>query len=174
MSASQTWSGLSAVNLRSSRFGATGRSWRLSVVRGAAAALAGGQAHLAHQPLDAPTRMPPTVPPQLSMDPRRAVDPPAGGEDAADVPAQFGFRLGLALEGGDRAQPSVEAGHAHADHPAQRGHGVVRPLGRHEAELRHAVPSAKTAAALRKIRFSSSSRFTSRRSRCVSASSALR
>jgi len=28
------WSGLSAVKFRASRFGATGRSWRLSVVRG--------------------------------------------------------------------------------------------------------------------------------------------
>ena len=34
MSASQTVSGRSAANFRSSRFGATGRSWRLSVVRG--------------------------------------------------------------------------------------------------------------------------------------------
>src|SRR6185436_9465642 len=34
MSASQTWSGLSAVKFRASRFGATGRLWRLSVVRG--------------------------------------------------------------------------------------------------------------------------------------------
>ena len=28
----------------------------------------------------------------------------------------------------------------HADHPAQRGHGAVRPLGRHEAELRPVHP----------------------------------
>src|SRR3712207_3234088 len=149
----------------------------MAAVRGAgcaAAAPAGREPHLAHQPRDAPTRMPPAVPPQLGMDPRRAVDAPAGGEDAADMPAQFGLRLGLALEGGDRAQPSVEAGHAHADHPTQRGHGMVALLGRYEGVLRHAIPRAKTAAALRRIRFSSSNRFTSRRSRCVSASSALR
>ena len=36
ISANQTWSGLSAAKLRASRLGATGRSWRLSVVvRGA-------------------------------------------------------------------------------------------------------------------------------------------
>jgi hypothetical protein len=42
--------------------------------------------------------MPPALPPQLGMDPWRAVDPPASGEDAADLPAQLGFRLGTALE----------------------------------------------------------------------------
>ena len=34
------------------------------------------------------------------VDPRRAVDPAPGGEDAADPPAQLGFRLGPVLEGG--------------------------------------------------------------------------
>src|SRR3712207_1488709 len=34
MSASQTWSGLSATKFRASRLGATGRWWRRSVVRG--------------------------------------------------------------------------------------------------------------------------------------------
>src|SRR5215211_7886469 len=149
MSASQTWSGLSAVKFRASRFG--GDRQVVAAVRGAgdaAAAPAGREPHLAHHPFDAPARMPPAVPAQLGVDPRRAVDPLAGGEEAAGPPAQLGFRLGPGLDGGDRAQPGVEAGHARADHPAQRGHGVVRPLGRHEAEPRHAIPLAKTAAAL--------------------------
>src|SRR5215213_265071 len=118
--------------------------------------------------------MPPALPPQLGMDPRPAVGLPAGGEDAADLPAQLGFRLGTALDGGDRVEPSVEATDARTDDPAQRGHGVVRPLGRYEGELRHAIPLAKKAAALRRISTSSSSRFTSRFRRCVSACSVLR
>ena len=74
------------------------------------------------------------------VDAWRGVDLPAGGEDAADPPAQLGFRLGTALDGGDRAQPGVGAAHARAGHPAQRGHGVVRPFGRHEAERRPVHP----------------------------------
>src|SRR3712207_8314553 len=54
--------------------------------------------------------------------------------------------------------PSVEATDARTDDPALRGHGVVRPLGRPEGELRHAIPLAKKAAALRRISTSSSSR----------------
>src|SRR3954471_2339155 len=118
--------------------------------------------------------MPQPFPAELGMDPWRAVDPPAGGEDAADPPTKLRFRLGTALDGGDRAQPGVEAAHTRADHPAQRGHGVVRPLGRHEAERRHATPLAKKAAALRGTSPSPSSRFPSRFRRCVSACSALR
>src|SRR4051812_49379137 len=118
--------------------------------------------------------MPQPSPAQLGVDGWRAVTPPAGGEDAADLLAQLGFRLGTALDGGDRVEPSVEAADARTDDSAQRGHGVIRPLGRYEGELRHAIPLAKKAAALRRISTSSSSRFTSRFSRCVSACSALR
>ena len=92
------------------------------------ATLARGQAHLAHQPLDVPARVPPAFPAQLGMDARRAVNPAPGCEDAADVPAQLGLRLGADLDGGDRVQPGVEAGHAYAGDAAQRGDGVVRPL----------------------------------------------
>src|SRR5215203_2767351 len=123
---------------------------------------------------DASARMPQPVPAQLGVDAWRAVDPPAGGEDAAELRAQLGFRLGTALDGGDRVQPSVEAADARTDDSAQRGYGVVRPLGRYEGELRHAIPLAKKAAALRRISTSSSSRFTARFSRCVCACSALR
>src|SRR4051794_9319890 len=149
----------------------------MAAVRGSgctAAAPAGREPHLAHQPRDASTRMPQPFPAQLGVDAWRAVDPPAGGEDAADLRAQLGFRLGTALDGGDRVEPSVEAADARTDDSAQHGHGVVRPLGRYEGELRHAIPLAKKAAALRRISTSSSSRFTSRFSRCVSACSALR
>src|SRR4051812_31858119 len=117
----------------------------MAAVRGAgcaAAALAGREPHLAHQPRDAPARMPQPFPAQLGVDAWRAVDPPAGGEDAADLPAQLGFRLGTALDGGDRVEPGVEAADARTDDPAQRGHGVVRPLGRYEGELRRAIPLA--------------------------------
>src|ERR1700761_4521588 len=88
--------------------------------------------------------------------------------------AQAGFRLGTVVDSGDRAQPGVEAADTGTDDPAQRRHGVVAPFDRHERELRHAIRLAKTAAALRRITFSSSSRFTSRFNRKVSASSALR
>src|SRR4051794_14601259 len=148
----------------------------MAAVRGSgctAAAPAGREPHLAHQPRDAPARMPQPFPAQLGVDAWRAVNPPAG-EDAADLLAQLGFRLGTALDGGDCVEPSVEAADARTDESAQRGHGVVRPLGRYEGELRHAIPLAKKAAALRRISTASSSRFTSRFSRCVSACSALR
>ena len=49
-----------------------------------------------------------------------------------------------------------------------RPHRIATLFGRHEGELRHAIPLAKTAAALRRIRFASSRRFTSRFSRNVS------
>ena len=74
------------------------------------------------------------------VDAWRGVDLPAGGEDAADLLAQLGFRLGTALDGRDRVEPSVEATDARTDDPAQRGHGVVRPFGRHEAERRPVHP----------------------------------
>ena len=132
------------------------------------------QAHLAHQPLDPPARVAPTLPAQLGVDPPRAVGAPAGGEDAADQAAQLGLRLGPGAGDRDRAQPGVEAGDARADHPAQRGHGVVRPLGGDEGEPAHAIPRAKKAAAFLRISTSSSSRLFSRFSRCSSACSALR
>src|SRR5215213_5097586 len=142
----------------------------VSGARGPATAQAGGQPHLAHQAFDAP----PALPAQLGMDPRRAIDPAPCRENAIDVTAQLGFRRGTALEGGDRVQPGVKAADTDTDDPAQRRHGMTGPLGGDEGELRHATPLAKTAAALRRIRFSSSSRFTSRLSRSISASSTLR
>src|SRR5687768_11379471 len=116
--------------------------------------------------------MPPALAAQLGGDAGRAVDPPASREDAADVAAQLD--LGAVLDDGDRAQPSVEAGHAGAAGPAQPRHGVVRPLGRDEGEPGHAIPRAKKAAAFLRIRFSSSSRLFSRFNLSVSASSTLR
>src|SRR3954447_1267572 len=57
------WSGLSAVKLRASRFGATGRLWWLSVVRGVRRRPRRAESpHLAHQPRDAPARMPQPFP----------------------------------------------------------------------------------------------------------------
>src|SRR3954468_3098698 len=132
------------------------------------------QAHLAHQPLDSPARVPPALPAQLGVARGGAVGPPTSGEDAADVAAQLGLRLGPGADGRDRAQPGVEAGDARADDAAQRGDGVVRPLGGDEREPAHAIPRAKKAAAFLRISTSSSSRFTSRLSRWVSACSALR
>src|SRR5215213_11754395 len=120
MSASQTWSGLSAVKLRSSRFGATGRSWRLSVVRGVRwrpwrpdRAISRISRSTRRRECRRPSRRSTYM--STGMDPWRAVDPPAGGEDAADLPAQLGFRLGTALDGGDRVEPSVEATDARTD-----------------------------------------------------------
>jgi hypothetical protein len=52
-----------------------------------AASPPGRQPHRAHQPRDAPARVPSPFPAQLGMDAWRAVDPPAGREDPADVAA---------------------------------------------------------------------------------------
>src|ERR1700759_387583 len=88
--------------------------------------------------------------------------------------AHLCLRPGTVLDPGDRAQPGVEAADAGTDDPAQRRHGVIAPFGRHERELRHTIPLAKTAAALRSITFSSSSRFPSLLNPNVSAPSPLR
>src|SRR5215212_1353416 len=113
MAASQTRSGLSATKFRASRLGATGRSWRLPVVRGVRRRPRRAESPIsrisrATRRRDAPARMPPALPAQLGVDPRRPVGPAPGGEDAADPPAQLGLRLGTVLGGGDRAQPGVE------------------------------------------------------------------
>src|SRR4051794_34280519 len=86
----------------------------MAAVRGSgctAAAPAGREPHLAPQPRDAPARMPQPFPAQLGVDAWRAVDPPAGGEDAADLLAQLGFRLGTALDGGGLSGISCGVGH---------------------------------------------------------------
>src|SRR4051794_127652 len=148
----------------------------MAAVRGfglAAPTPVGLATHAAHEPLDPPSRMPVPFPAQLSVDAGRAVDPPLGRKDTADVPAQLGFRLSAVLSGRDRAQPGVKARDACADDPAQRRNGMVGALSCHKGERAHAIPLAKKAAALRKIRFSSSSRFTSRLRRSISASSAF-
>src|SRR5919199_2945656 len=132
------------------------------------------QAHVAHEPLNAPPRVLPPLPAQFGVDAGCAIDPALGREDATNMPAQLRIRLGPALSCGDRAQPGVKAGDAHADHSAQHRNGMVRPLGCHEGELRHAIPLAKKAAAFLRISISSSSRLTSRLRRWVSACSALR
>ncbi len=64
------------------------------------ASLPGGQAHLTHQPLDSFARVPPAFPAQLGMDTGRAINSALGGEDAADVATQLGFRLGVVLDSG--------------------------------------------------------------------------
>src|SRR5829696_8880246 len=98
--------------------------------RSSAAAPAGSEAHFAHQPSHASARVSPALPAQLGVNPRRAVGLSASREDAADMAAQPGLRLGPVLKSGDRAQPTVEAAGARADRSAQLGHGMVAPLGR--------------------------------------------
>src|SRR3954451_14336085 len=103
MSASQTVSGRSATKCRSSRFGATGRSWRLSVVRGGRRRPPrGGGALSRHSPAPAP---PPGGPPpprrRRGGPPPGAVGPPTGGEDVADQAAQLGLCFGPSPGGGD-------------------------------------------------------------------------
>ena len=105
------------------------------------------RAHLAHQPLDPPARVPPALPAQLDVNPSRTTGPPAGGGDPADMAAQPGLCLGPSLDGRDRVPPGVAAAATDADHPAQRGHRVVRPLGGNEHEPAHAIPRVKKAAA---------------------------
>jgi hypothetical protein len=51
---------------------------------------------------------------------------------------------------------------------------MMASLSRPERELRHAIPRAKPAAALRGIRLAAASRFTSRSSRAISAAFAWR
>src|SRR3954463_10443628 len=172
MSANHTASGRSATKERPSKFGATGRSWRLAGGSASPPSL-GLQAHVTHQPFDPASRVPVPFPAQFSVDPGRAIDPALGGKDAADVPAQLGFRLRAVLSGWGSAPPPVKARDACADDPAQRRNGMVGSLGCHKGKLGHAIPLAKKAAALRKIKFSSSSRFTSRLRRSISASSAF-
>ena len=76
MSASQTWSGLSTAKLRASEVARqqVGRDRVIVATIGgprcAPAALASGQAHLVHQPLDASPRMPPALPAQFGVDAR--------------------------------------------------------------------------------------------------------
>ena len=89
----------------------------------------GLQTHVAHELLNPPARVPVPLPAQFGVDAGRAIDPALGRKDAADVPAQLGLRLNAALSRGDRAQPSVEAADTHANHPAQRGDGMVGALG---------------------------------------------
>src|SRR3954451_19487365 len=111
----------------------------------------GLQTHVAHEPLDPPSRMPVPFPAQLSVDPGRAIDPPLGRKDSADVPAQLGFRLSAVLSGRDRAQPGVKTRDACADDPAQLRNGMVGSLSCHKGELAHAIPRAKKAAAFLRI-----------------------
>src|ERR671927_935103 len=111
---------------------------------------------------------------QLGVDAGRAIDPALGRKDAADMPAQLGIRLSAVLSGRDRAQPGVKARDACTDDPAQRRNGMVGALSCHKGKLGHAIPRAKKAAAFLRISTSSSRRLTSRRSRWVSACSALR
>ena len=51
------------------------------------------QTHVAHELLDPPSRVSPPLPAQFRVDAGRAIDPPLGGKDPADVPAQLSFRL---------------------------------------------------------------------------------
>jgi hypothetical protein len=76
MSASQTASGRSATIEQVGRdrqiVAAVGGAWR------ATTSVPGHQAHLAHQALDPPARMPPSRTVQFRVDPWRAIDPPEG------------------------------------------------------------------------------------------------
>src|SRR5215211_404346 len=103
----------------------------------------GLQAHVTHQPLDPTSRMAVPLAAQFSVDARRAIDPPLGRKDPADVPAQLSFRLSAVLSGRDRAQPRVKARDACADDPAQRRNGMVGALSCHKGNLGHAIPRAK-------------------------------
>src|SRR3954451_1662671 len=95
MSANHTVSGRSATKERPSKFGATGRSWRLSVGWGRrrrprlgrrplSPTTLGLQAHVAHQPFDAPACVAVPLAVQLGVDAGRAIDPALGRKDAAD------------------------------------------------------------------------------------------
>jgi hypothetical protein len=103
----------------------------------------GLQAHVAHQPLNPASRVAVPLPAQLSMDPGCTIDPALGSKDAADVLAQLGVHLSAALSGGDRAQPSVKAGDTYADHPAQRGNGMVGRSAATKANLVTRSPGRK-------------------------------
>src|SRR3954465_14534226 len=187
MSASQTASGRSAANFRSSRFGATGRSWRLSGVRGTrrrrratvrppprtstAPPLPPAPAP-SHHPRPPLAADPDALRPQLGVDPRAAVGPPARGEDGPDPFAHPPVALAAATR--PAVQPSVEAADRHADDPAQRPHRGGGALGGDEPVPHEATASrAKKAAAFLRISFSCSSRLFSRRSRASSAASAF-
>src|SRR5215210_203076 len=108
MSASQTVSGRSAAKFRPSRFGATGWSCRLSVVRGTRRRRAAGrQAASAHEPRHPPAADPDAILAQLGVDAGAAVGPPARLEDRGDPPGEAGILARAAA--GAPAQPGVEA-----------------------------------------------------------------
>ena len=118
----------------------------MAAVRGlgsASPASLGLQAHVTHQPLDPTSRVSVPLAAQFSVDPGRAIDPALGRKDAADVPAQLGFRLSAVVSGRDRAQPRIKARDACADDPAQHCNGMVGSLGCHKGKLGHAIPLAK-------------------------------
>jgi hypothetical protein len=154
MSASQTWSGRESSKLRASRFGATGRSWRLLVVRGTGRRSWWAKSLMSHigcsirrREFRCPSRRSTSM--STRVDPGRAIGPLTDGKDRADITVQLGFCLAAAPEDRDRAQSGVEAGDAGADDPAQCRHGMVVSLSRDEGEFRQAIPPAKKAAALR-------------------------
>src|SRR5215213_1684695 len=109
MAASQTVSGRSAAKFRPSRFGATGWSCRLSVVRGTRrrrAAAVRPPRRMSRATRPRPIRTP-AILAQLGVDAGAAVGPPARLEDRGDPPGEAGILARVAA--GAPAQPGVEA-----------------------------------------------------------------
>ena len=150
-----------AVKSRRSRSGARGQLGPGG--RGPAEApLGAGDDPLApHEPGDA---MPPSrdaLRPELLVDARRAIGPPAGRVRRANVHEQGGVALGLTR--GRAPHPRVEAAGGDAQHPAEAPHPELGAMGGDEVEL-HFWSSAKYAKAF--FRMSRSS--VTARSRCWS------
>src|SRR5437763_443651 len=183
MSASRTASCRSAAKFRPSRFGATGWSCRLSVVRGTRRRRAAVRPprRMSRATRPRPIRTPSSrssawmrgLPPgSRRAGPRAGSGPPARLEDRGDPPGEAGILARAAA--GPAAQPGVEAARRDAHEPAQLPHREGRALGGDEAVPHVGTASrAKKAAARSRISFSCSSRLFSRFSRASSAASAF-
>src|SRR3984893_315652 len=134
MSASQIRFGAAATKFRSSRFGAIGRSWRLSGVR-----TRRGRAVMAHQSLEATAAPPAVLRLQFDMDARAAVASVGIAMDPLDVVNE------VTIGGGAPAlrarAPGIIAGRRDPEHVAQDRRRVVGAAIFDEAESHVRTPA---------------------------------
>jgi len=152
MSATQSWSGLDAVKLRSTRSGAgrasfaPGRRWPAMPVAST------HQPGFAHQPRDPFTAVPFASCPQIGVNAGRAVGLARAGVYGPDPPQQR--CVGNGMERRRTMPPSVETslGHAeHARHGGNREKGLVRAHEPEEPDDTAPVSRANQAAAFDKM-----------------------
>src|SRR5215207_6552310 len=175
MSASQSTFGLGGRKRRSTRSSATLTPWTRIVVR---ARLRGASPEIAAARISRSTRLRETadaVPnAQLGVDPRGAIDAPAGRVDPFDLVGQPGVLERPICRW--PALPGIERGAVHSEHAAHDGDGIVgllRSDKREQLAYRSSVSLAKKAAAFFRISRSIRSVWFSRRRRASSSRSSL-